>query len=277
MPPSTARRPGRRLRRYLPFAAGSLQNLLQYRATYFVNMTTTATSAAVMVFLWRAVYAQSPGDGPGGFGVRGVTTYLLVAQLLAVLNTNRVDSDVNQDIYRGDIAVALVRPVSYPVMRFFTAVPVVFTNAVLVALPVLVVFAAIFPLQVPTAGNVLLFAAALGPSILIAFVVNLLAGLAGFVTTNTWGVRIFKDSLLVFLAGQLVPLDLMPAPLRAVASALPFQAMVDSPLRLLLGRYRDGGEAALLLLRQAAWAAAMLVVCALVWRRAVRRVQVLGG
>ncbi|KUO05215.1 ABC transporter permease [Streptomyces caeruleatus] len=266
-----------RLRRYLPFATSGLQSLLQYRSMFAMTAVTAAAGAAVTVFLWRAVYEGTPGRGPGGFTVQDITTYLLVAQILQVLHTNRVDDEVAAEVYRGDVAVMLVRPVSYPVMRFFACLPVVGANAVLVGLPVLGLFAAIVPLTAPRPADLLLFTVSTALSVLLAFCVNLLTGMTGFLTTNTWGVRMVKQSVVAFFAGQLVPLALMPDPLATLARALPFRGMVDGPLTLLLGRYDGWADAAWLLAQQVAWAAGLSLLCAALWRAALGRLEVLGG
>ncbi|MET9294808.1 ABC-2 family transporter protein [Streptomyces sp. NPDC003077] len=271
-------RPAARLRHYLPFATGGLQSLLQYRSSFVTTGVTAAAGAAVSVFLWRAVYAGSPpGGGPGGFTTGTITTYLLMAQILQVLHANRVDDEVAADVYRGDVAVMLVRPVSYPVMRFFACLPVVAANAVLVGVPVLGLFALITPLTVPRPADALLFLVSAALSVLLAFLVNMLTGMTGFLTTNTWGVRMVKQSVVAFFAGQLVPLALMPGPLRALASALPFQGMVDAPLALLLGRYDGAADAAGILARQLGWATVLALLGAVLWRAALSRLEVLGG
>ncbi|MEU6961445.1 ABC transporter permease [Streptomyces chrestomyceticus] len=267
-----------RARHYLPFATGGLQSLLQYRSSFVTTGITAAAGAAVSVFLWRAVYAGSPpGGGPGGFTTETITTYLLMAQILQILHANRVDDEVAAEVYRGDVAVMLVRPVSYPVVRFFACLPVVAANAVLVGVPVLGLFALIMPLAVPRPVDVLLFLVSAALSVLLAFLVNMLTGMTGFITTNTWGVRMVKQSVVAFFAGQLVPLALMPGPLRALASALPFQGMVDSPLALLLGRYDGVADAAGVLALQVGWVAGLTLLSAVLWRAALRRLEVLGG
>ncbi|MET9451806.1 ABC transporter permease [Streptomyces cinerochromogenes] len=267
-----------RVRHYLPFATGGLQSLLQYRSTFVTTGVTAAAGAAVTVFLWRAVYAGAPpGGGPGGFTSEGITTYLLMAQVLQVLHANRVDDEVAAEVYRGDVAVMLVRPVSYPVVRFFACLPVVAANAVLVGVPVLALFALVVPLTAPRPVDVVLFLVSTALSVLLAFLVNLLTGMTGFVTTNTWGVRMVKQSVVAFFAGQLVPLALMPGPLAAVASALPFRGMVDGPLTLLLGRYDGVSGAADVLARQIGWAAGLTLLSALLWRASLSRLEVLGG
>ncbi|MFE2350045.1 ABC transporter permease [Kitasatospora cineracea] len=265
------------LRRYTPFAAASLQSLLQYRSTFLINAVTATTAVGLQVFLWRAVYAGRSGDLPGGYDLPELTTYVLLAQMLALLQASRVDEEVAGEVQRGDIAVSLLRPVNYPLARFAAGLPVSLANAGVVALPVVVLYALILPLAAPTWAGVPLFVLSAGFSMVIGFAVNLLVGLAGFLTTNIWGIRIVKDSVVAFFAGQVVPLALMPGPLAAVAHVLPFQGLVDGPLRLLLGHYQGPAAAAGILAVQAAWAAALAGVAALAWRGAVRRVEVLGG
>ncbi|MFF4382586.1 ABC transporter permease [Kitasatospora sp. NPDC001547] len=265
------------LRRYTPFASASLQGLLRYRSTFLVNAVTATAAVGLQVFLWRAVYAGRSGAPPGGYHLSELTTYVLLAQMLALLQASRVDEEVAGEVQRGDIAVSLLRPVNHPLARFAAGLPVSLANAGAVALPVVLLYALLLPLSAPTWAGVVLFALSTGLSVVIGFGVNLLVGLAGFVTTNIWGVRIVKDSVVAFFAGQVVPLALMPGPLAAVARVLPFQGLVDGPLRLLLGHYRGPAEAAGILALQAGWAAVLVALAALAWRGAVRRVEVLGG
>ncbi|MFC8175182.1 ABC transporter permease [Streptomyces sp. NPDC057325] len=262
---------------YVPFATSGLQSLLQYRSTFLITGVTAAAGAAVTVFLWRAVYAGSPGPGPGGFTPASITTYLVVAQVLAVVHANRVDDEVAAEVYRGDIAVMLVRPVSYPLVRFAACLPVIAANALLVGVPLLVLFSVLVPLTVPTPVDAALFALSTAFSAVIAFCVNLLTGMAGFVTTNTWGVRMVKQGTVAFFAGQMVPLSLLPVPLHTLAMVLPFRAMADGPLTLLLGRYEGAGGACAVLGHQLGWTVGLVLLCAVLWRRATGRLEVLGG
>ncbi len=265
------------LRRYTPFAAASLQTQLQYRSTFLINAVTATTAVGLQVFLWRAVYAGRSGGLPGGYDLPALTTYVLLAQMLALLQANRVDEEVAGEVQRGDIAVSLLRPVNYPLARFAAGLPVSLANAGMVAVPVVLLYSLLLPLTAPTWAGGLLFVLSAAFSLVIGFGVNLLVGLAGFLTTNIWGIRIVKDSVVAFFAGQVVPLALMPGPLAAVAHALPFQGMVDGPLRLLLGHYHGPAEAAGILAGQAAWAGVLAGLAALAWRGVIRRVEVLGG
>jgi ABC-2 type transport system permease protein len=267
----------RALRVYGPFATSRLSALLQYRTALAMTALGSATAVALQVFLWRAVADSAPGGRAGGFDGTELTTYVLVSQMLFLAHLNHVDEEISGDIYTGSIAVWVVKPVSYPLMRFVSSLPVVAVNVACVALPVSVVFAVWMPLTVPGPVNLVLFLVAAALSVVIAFGVNLLVGMAGFLTTNTWGLRNAKESVVAFLSGQLVPVSLMPHPLALLCAGLPFQGMAYTPLRLLLGRYRDGMDAAVVLAQQAAWALGLMGLSLLVWARVRRRMEVFGG
>ena len=84
----------------------------------------------------------------------------------------------------------------------------------------------------------------------------------------------------------LIPVALFPDWLKVLSNWLPFQAIAFVPSSIWLGRPR--GACAWLgddpfelvargLLAQAGWVAALAFLCALVWRRATRRLTVEGG
>jgi len=275
--PGTLTAAVRRTRRYLPMATAGLHTLLQYRISLLTGISSAAVSTTVQLFLWRAIYAGAAGGTLGGMTREQMMTYILVSNLLVMLLANRVEDEVAGEIYRGDIAVNLVRPLSYPLLRFFACLPVVGTNAVLAGLPLAALLVSVPGLAGPGPADAVFFLAAAVLSVLIGFAVNFLVGMTGFLTTNTWGIRYVKGSVAAFFSGQVVPISLMPAGLAAVARALPFQSMVSAPVRLFLGQYGDGREACWILGQQAAWVAALLGLCAFLWRRAVGRLEVLGG
>jgi ABC-2 type transport system permease protein len=263
--------------RYVPLVVSRLQTYLRYRTALAMTAVAGLIGISLQVYLWRAVSGGSAGGRVAGFDGTELTTYVLAAQLLALVHRNRVDEEIAEDIYTGSIVAALVRPVGYPASRFAAALPVVGVNALFVAGPLLVVFVALVPLRAPTPAHLLLFLGGVALSVVIAFAVNLLTGFAAVLTRNSWGLRNAKGGLVAFLSGQVIPIGLMPAALASVCEALPFQGMVSAPVRLLLGRYAGPAELAGILARQLFWAVALLGLAALVWRSVRRRLEVVGG
>jgi len=74
---------------------------------------------------------------------------------------------------------------------------------------------------------------------------------------------------------MLLPLELMPDWLERACGWLPFQAVLYFPART--GVAFDGGRLAEFVLVQWGWAAALAVLCAFIYRRGVRKLNVNGG
>ena len=267
----------RALRRYHLFSFHGLQALLVYRAGFALAIVTGAIGLLAQLYLWRAIYASAAGGALAGYTLADMTPDVLVGNLLYLALDNRADHEIAADIMRGDIAINFVRPVSYPVLKFFTSLPVSLTNLVLVGLPLCAAGALLFGLRAPSALDGLLFGASAALSLLVSFLINALVGAVAFGTTNIWGVQIIKTALVGILSGYLIPLSFFGATLQAVGALLPFRQMIAAPLTLFLGKY-DGVWGALAIIgQQALWVLLLAGLCALVWQRLARRLEVLGG
>jgi ABC-2 type transport system permease protein len=261
--------------RYAAVATAGLQRALQYRAVILLGAVSVATACALQIFLWRAVYAAA--DSPPAMALTSMTTYVVMAQLLGMLHANKVDDVVSGEVYRGDIAISLLRPVSYAMTCLATTLPATLVLTAVTGTPVLVCAALVTNLAPPTVPDAGLFAVSTVLGMLLAFELNFLVGLAAFLTTNTWGIRMVKNAAVAFLAGQLVPLELLPTGVAQWVRLLPFQGLIDGPLRLLLGLYDGPGEATRILGVTAFWVAVLMLVTSASWRVALRRIEVLGG
>lgn len=260
---------------YWAVAVAGVHANLQYRAAAALSVFSAALACALQVFLWHAVYAEA--DRLPGIALNSLTTYVVVAQLLGLLHANKVDDVVSGEVYRGDIAVSLLRPVSYAATCMATHLPSAVVTAALAGIPVLIVFALLTTMRIPTPLDLILFAVATMLGMLLAFELNFLVGLAAFLTTNTWGIRMIKNAGVAFLAGQVVPLDLLPEQVASVVRLLPFQGLVDGPLRLLTGSYDGAADVLVILSTSAAWVLVLLALGRLAWRAALGRIEVLGG
>jgi ABC-2 type transport system permease protein len=266
-----------RVRPYLAMLSAGRRTATAYPAALAAAAAGAALTMVVVVSLWSAVFAGRGGAETGGYTAREMSTYLVAANLLAVLLANQVDERLAGEVYRGDHVVGMVRPVGYLSTHTALAIPYVLVRLAVVAVPLGVCAVLLLDLQAPTVGGVLLFVlgAVLGTALAIA--VNLLVGMAGFVTANTWGVRYLAGTVQAFLSGQLLALDLLPSPVRGVVEALPFAAMVSTPARLLLGRYDRPLGAVALLLTQAGWLAVLAIAGRLAWRAASAAGTAVGG
>jgi ABC-2 type transport system permease protein len=122
--------------------------------------------------------------------------------------------------------------------------------------------------------------AAFVPALALAFIVRFLVewtlAMAAFWTTRITAINQMFFVVMLFLSGQIAPLELMPRPVQVAATLLPFRWMVSFPVELLLGRLTPG-ETLTGLAAQLVWLALSLMTLTFVWRAGARRYSAVGG
>ena len=85
-----------------------------------------------------------------------------------------------------------------------------------------------------------------------------------------------KEAILRLLSGQLIPLSFFPAGILAVFKFLPFAGLVYTPTMVYLGKYT--GVAILFNLGvQAVWVILLFIMTQIIWKRAIKRLTIMGG
>jgi viologen exporter family transport system permease protein len=231
----------------------------------------------VFLQLWRAAYA---GQGAGGSGVIGGFTLPQMLWYLAftesiILSRPGLNRLVDAEVRTGDIAYTLLRPYAYGgyrLMAYLAERSLRFATLVVLGAALAWLYVGPVPLRpadVLAALGALLLAALL--DVLGAFGIGLLA----FWTEDTSSIGLIYDRLVMLLGGMLLPLELFPEPLGALARALPFATLIYGPARLAFGASPDGVW--LLPGRQALFLVAGALAVTLLYRRAFRRIALNGG
>ena len=122
----------------------------------------------------------------------------------------------------------------------------------------------------------ILFIVSLAAAWLVMSGIHYLIVVIAFRSTNVFGIQMARVALQEVLGGSLIPIALLPGALLAIASVLPFQALVFTPVWIYLGRF-SGADLARALLVQWGWAALLAVAGVLIWAYVRPRVVVFGG
>ena len=266
------------LRAYRGFVTGTFHKMLAYRLRYYTGIVSYLVYVTIYYFLWKAAYASLPaGAVIRGFTFEEMVTYIAVSWCSRSFYFNNVDRELSEQVQKGDIAVALARPVSLQGTVMANALGEGLFRMICFSVPISLVIWLIFPVQLPSSW---LHAGAFFLSLVLALVilthVNFLVGMCAFPLKNVDGVMRAKHYLLELLSGVQMPIAFFPGWLIAASSFLPFQSIGFIPTAIWLGKL--DGEALLRGLGlQAAWAAGLVAACALVWSRASRRLTVQGG
>jgi ABC-2 type transport system permease protein len=225
--------------------------------------------AVVLAALWRA--AAGPHGTVAGYSGDALTWYVFVSEAAICTISQRLIEEIGEEIAGGALTVELLRPLPVVLVRL-----AVQTGRCLAQLAVLLVVGGIGAWLLagppPSAAGALLAV----PALVLAVAANLalqhtVAAVAFWLRDARVGWFIYQK-LVFILGGMLLPLEVLPGPLRAVAFGLPFMSMAYVPSRLAAGHVEP-----VLLVVQAGWLVVLIGGAVAVFAAGQRRLQAVGG
>ncbi len=251
-------------------------------ATY--RQATVAGSFTNIVFGFLRCYvllavADAAADGnAAGYDATQLATYVWVGQGLLSVVALWGWNELADRIRSGDVAADLLRPVP-PVTAYLAADLGRAGHGMLTRfVPPVVAGAIFFPLYAPDRWfTVPLFALSVTLAVVVSFACRFLVNAAAYWLHDARGPIMLWTLSAGVLAGLYFPLRLLPDALAvALWVATPFPSILQTPLDVLVERDAPALQTGLVAL-QAAWAGVLLGLCALVQRRAERKLVVHGG
>jgi ABC-2 type transport system permease protein len=269
----SAARLGRDTGKYLALARASARRALAERGVLAGRVVFLGVILFIFSRVWDTVLARGEVTVAGA-GKAELIWYLAVTEW-CVLSVPLIFLAIEADVRSGDIASRLVRPVSYLGAQLAEALGEAALRLAVLG-PAGALFAYWLADGFPADPRGLAFALPLGVLAAVLAVLSTAAiGLSAFWIVDTSPVYWIWQKLAFVLGGLLLPLELYPDWLRALARFSPFPAMIWGPGRTAFGF--APGAALTTTLELLAWSA--LVAAGLVWlsRRARLRLTVNGG
>ncbi len=248
-----------------------LQATLRYRGNVLAYLSYVLVPPVAVFFLWKTVLGE--GGWLGDYDLRAMVTYYLVTQLFVANTPFGAWSDIGEEIRNGRLALWLLRPAGHYglyLSRILGSWVVPYWGMSLLGTAVVAaVLHRYFQLQTDSR----LLAAALLfwlGGVVIAFTWGYLLNLAAFWTQRALGALLAADAVATFLAGGVIPLDLLP--LKGLWLFLPFRYAGWLPTQIYLGRV-PLESLPLEFLKLLAWLIALRLLVKLVWHRGLMRFQ----
>ncbi|MER0245197.1 ABC-2 family transporter protein [Streptomyces sp. HSW2009] len=266
------------MRLYMAVVVSGFRRYATYRAATVAGVFTNCVFGFIVAYTYMALWEQRPQLG--GYDLAQALTYVWVAQgvlAASALIGGGFHEELQERIRSGDVAVDLYRPVDLQLWWLAAdAGRAAFQLLGRGVLPVLV-GALAFDLALPTSPLTwLCFLLALVLGVLVSFTVRYLLALSAFWLLDGTGVNMIGLVLSLFFSGMILPLNVFPGALGAGAEALPWAAILQVPVDVLLGRHQGTGLFAAFAF-QLGWALALLAVGRAVQSVATRKVVVQGG
>ncbi|KPD01042.1 hypothetical protein LR69_00823 [Geobacillus sp. BCO2] len=127
-----------------------------------------------------------------------------------------------------------------------------------------------------TAGQVVLFLAAVVLGAALRFLLSYSCGLLAFWVTKVAAVYGVIDVISLFLSGRIAPLEMLPPVLREWSEWLPFRYMISFPIEIATG-VAGGEEMVRGFAVAAGWMALFVAGLQWLWKAGMRKNQAVGG
>lgn len=289
------------LSKYEAFAFNALKEKYAYRFKSVMWSLSTLFNMLVQYFLWKTIYAESSGAAFMGIEEKKYMIYISFGVVFYNITSCMENMIIAEDIKSGNIAMNLCKPISYKTMVFFRhiggklgeifgLIPLIFVAVLLSGSAICIDIKMIFSII----SIIIAF--------FLAFTFSYIIGLITFWTTNYWGIQFLANSIMGLFSGQLVSISfykeigkglinfntgiqIFQNPiftdffwiLGKIAYMLPFQSMYYTPMSIFSGIISEPKKIVGHILLQCLWLLILTIVSHIMWKKAQKRISILGG
>ncbi|MBR4459813.1 MAG: ABC-2 family transporter protein [Clostridia bacterium] len=245
----------------------------RYRGAAMGGIVTQVFFGLILV----ALYDTLSGGTDEGF--RRTATYVWLQQIFFRAYFN-LDSELNDQVMTGNVAYSMLRPVDLHSWWFWRAMAQKIITIAMRILPMLLL-QLLLPERwrmLPPAGVTafLQFSVSLLIGFMIICQINLICSAISMRTLDNKGITAMINLLMMILAGNIIPLTLVPDRLQTLIRLQPFAQLLDAPIRMYQGMASAGEWLAAAAL-QLGWLVLLWGLCRWMWSRNLLRIEVQGG
>lgn len=227
------------LSRYGHMFSIAMQDALQSRSTALIWFLYALLNTMAALLLWVAGFANN--SIAGEISLSYIQLYYVLMLVANSSLLSHIEEDVAaQDIKEGGLVKYLLKPVSYFWYKFVIELPWRVMGAIF-SISALVVLSFFLPLRLPIPSplTLVLIVVTMGLTVLLSFVYKMVISMSAFWFTEGWAFFEVMEAVVLFIAGYVMPLALLPSWLQGIAFALPFAYMIYLPVQALTGQLSD--------------------------------------
>ncbi len=265
------------MKKYFTLMRAGMIEALQFRLSFVVIVVGNLLYLTVIYFLWKAIYASAGTDVVNGMTFTDTLIYLVLATALFNFMEMYTVWEIGRNIQSGKIVLDLIKPMEYRRYLFWSFTGSFVMQFFLTFLPTFIVVAVLTNGAIRFGTNIPLFILSVAMGIIINYSVDFIVGTICLYTESIWGINIMKQVIVLLLSGAVIPVAFFPESFKKVVYCLPFRAIYDAPLSILLSGGTAGTDIIKTLLTQLVWCVVMTAASILFWKVSLRQITVNGG
>ncbi len=219
------------MKKYLLVFKITAQEILQYRFNFTIHIIKYALAVSLMALVWLAVQKETPIEG---LTPESTVRYFFFAAILYGIS-NFHTWYVEEDIKEGRLSKYLTKPFNYYLYNFvkqstWTGVDILIK--LIVMIPLLKTFGFGFT---PNPAHMMMFIAFIPVIYIFSFLTQFTVANLAFWLKDAYSIRWVSLSVTRFLAGIIIPLNLLSDNFLKVTFFLPFQHLAYTPIQIIQG------------------------------------------
>ena len=266
-------------RKLFALTRAGIMESLHYRLGTFVTLFANLIYLVLVYYLWKAIYASSGVDVVNGMTFTDTMIYLILATSLFNFLEMFVVWDMSRSIQSGKIILDLLKPMKFRTYTFWSYSGSHVVSFIMTFIPTFIVVMIITKGAIPIGMNLVYFIIATLFALIVNFNIEMIVATICLYTESTWGINIVKETIVLLLSGASIPLAFFPEKLRTVVDYMPFRAVYDIPLTILLEKNGSDTLQGLLPMFgfQLLWIVILTAAGTLFWNYSVKKITVNGG
>ncbi len=266
-----------KLKKYFTLTRLGIIETFQWRLALLVMILGNLLYLTLIYFLWKAIFLSAGTDVVNGMTFEMTMVYLVLATSFYGVVELYIVWEIGRNIQNGKIVLDLLRPIKYKHYVFWKNSGVLVVNFLVTFIPTFVIVVIMTKGAIPLGWNLIYFILAFVFSIIINYNIDFIVGTICLYTESIWGINIMKQMIVALLSGVTIPLAFFPERFGAIVKYLPFKAIYDTPLTLLMTRNPSWQNVISKLGFSFFWMIVISTFSGFFWRISIKQITVNGG
>ncbi len=243
-------------------------NLLTYKINFFFLVIGPSIVFFIVRYnVWSAIYRIDPDMTIQGYEKAQMLKYQLWVLIVAMMGQAQTSINLANDIRLGKVSTYLVYPFDF--WKFHASAFIALQGIQLLMTFVMLMTA--LALGLVSIADLSSFLAGAAVTFSVGFVwfsIQFLLGIMAFWLEQTWVLRAIFGTLVQFLSGAFLPLEIFPGWLQGILKWTPFPYLTYAPAKIFMGEYNHSAFHVLGILF--VWMIIIVLVCKVTWNRGLK-------